>query len=473
MTANAEESKKPTTKQQAQIDLILREFEGAAGVDPPEWRDTGVVRYLYRRGSILVRDHDLERVRAVFDGAGEVEDSLINGVTRYATPVPTLEALDTVEAALGIGVASPDHVFSVSPLLPCPATEPEEVPPGAGPDPAVSTEECDGRGVVVSVVDTGWLAGADQQHAWLRDVDGDAETVFDQRNHIRPYVGHGTFIAGVLRCMAPKAELFVEGALTRAGAKFESDLVKELNDAVNRTPDVISLSVGTRTRHDLAPIGFDAFYDTRLRHLTGVVLVAAAGNDGDRGPFWPAAFPWVLSVGALSASWHSRASFSNHGRWVDVYAPGENLVNAYATGTFVCEEPPHDGEQRVFQGMARWSGTSFSTPLVAGLIAARMSVTGENAQEAADALLRRARAQAIPGVGAVLYPGDGCARRDHCGHCHGHGHCGHSSDHGYGDHGHGDHSHGEHGHWEHGHWEHGHGGHGHGHRHGHGDRPGC
>jgi subtilisin family serine protease len=169
------------------------------------------------------------------------------------------------------------------------------------------------------------------------------------------------------------------------------------------SPDIISLSAGGSTRGDLPPLGLATLLE-RYRQRKGTLIVAAAGNNGERRPFWPAAFTDVLAVGALDQSSRRRAPWTGYGPWVDVYAPGTDLVNAFASGTYTCTEPPAVGEVRSFSGLARWSGTSFATPLVAGLVADRMTRTGCGARQAAGEMLLLARECAIPGVGPVLLP---------------------------------------------------------------------
>jgi hypothetical protein len=408
----------PSTREQAQVQLILEEFGEEVEVHPRDWRAAeGGAQYLHHAGRVLVRNRDLPRVREVFDDTRELPPSEgIRGLSRYELPArfafpadepPHHRALPAVmrhvahaERRLGTGVVTPDHLVFVCPVSPCPADEPNPVPAHTHPTPAVPPSRFDGDGVKVAVVDVGWSPST---APWLAGVTGDVEDAFDAAGNIKSYAGHGTFIAGVLRSVAPKAEVVVKGVFTRAGAAWESDLVAKLDEAVAEAPDIISLSAGTFTRGLLSSIGFDVFFEERLNRVKGVLLVCAAGNESTRAPFYPAASPGTLSVGALTEDLKHRAPYSNHGGWVDVYAPGTDLVNAYLSGLFVCVEPPDVGEHRKFEGMARWSGTSFATPLVAGLIAARMSVTGQNAKEAAESLLDVAHGQALHGVGAVLY----------------------------------------------------------------------
>ena len=389
-------------RSRAQVEVVLEALKGQVGVAQGDSDDLADFDYLYRLDHILVRDSDLDRVLRVIDGASR-SDNLVNGLTRLALPSgrDLFQVLDELDAELGVGVATPDHVMWVTPTNTlCPATEPEE-PTSTAPVPSLNTRPSDGKGVFVSVIDTGWHspAATDPTSPWLAGVTGDEETI--DPAHIHPYAGHGTFIAGVVRCEAPQSEIRVEGFLTHGGAVFESEMIKQLAQGLALGPDIISMSAGMVTRGNRPPLGFEVFYANFLSQVSGTVLVAAAGNDGTRAPFWPAAFPWSIAVGAIDAA-GERATFSNYGSWVDVYALGVDMVNAYPHGDYTCVEPPDVGEVRHFTGLCQWSGTSFSTPVVAGRIATRMSRSGLTARLAADELLAEARANAIPGVGAVL-----------------------------------------------------------------------
>ena len=219
---------------------------------------------------------------------------------------------------------------------------------------------------------------------------------------IRPYGGHGTFVTGVLRCVAPEAQIHVANIFNTAGSALESHFVRRLNEAFGFGFEILHLTASCMTRKNVQLMALETWLEL-LGSYKGVVCVAPAGNNHTRRPSWPGALPDVLSVGALATDWHYRASFSNYGGWVDVFAPGEKLINAFGRGTYTYQIPPKAG-QVTFSGLAQWSGTSFSAPIVTGLIAARMARCGESAREAAAALLAKARSQTIPGVGPVLLP---------------------------------------------------------------------
>ncbi|WP_348087221.1 S8/S53 family peptidase [Nocardioides sp.] len=376
------------------------------------WTEDGWLAYLYRPGVVLARDEHWRDVAELLgaERVGGERSQQLRGLTVLTVPIDdqteTLGHLTRVDLELGVGIATPDHIMFVTPGgcgQCCPATEPEELDGAVAPYPPITSDTGAGTGVFVSVVDTGWwpAAATDPATPWLAGVTGDPETI--DLNHIHPYAGHGTFIAGVVRNQAPAAQIRVEGFLPLGGAAYESEMVIQLGEALALSPDIISLSAGCPTREELPLLSFEVFWEQRLSHQKGTILVAAAGNDSHRLPFWPAAFPWTVSVGALDAD-GKRADYSNYGSWVDVYALGTDLVNAFPTGTFYCHQPPNEGEKREFTGLAKWSGTSFSTPLVSGLIAARMSQHGISARIAADELLAEARVAGRRGVGPVLEP---------------------------------------------------------------------
>jgi subtilisin family serine protease len=157
-------------------------------------------------------------------------------------------------------------------------------------------------------------------------------------------------------------------------------------DAVQFGADVINLSLATP---DDVPALRNAV-EYALRH--NVVVVAAAGNDlprGGSGPFYPAAYPGVLAVGAVGPG-GVLAAFSDRRTPVAVTAPGVNVTSAYP-GTFPDAYAPVQ------------NGTSFAAAFVSGVVAlVRSAHPGLSAAQVVARIEATAHGAAGPGTGHGL-----------------------------------------------------------------------
>jgi hypothetical protein len=374
--------------------------------------------FIYQRGRLLVAspDDNLGPLHDRLAGAEVVEQgdsvavvSIDNLRDGYLDVPEALDRLDPIfHRDLPPGATpqiSPNHLFHVERL--CSAIEPEVPSWPQRPWPPPREPAQGEQPVQICLVDTGLIKPVDQALTWLAgDVDGEDDpltTVLPSGLRlIPPFAGHGTFVAGVTRCLAPQSAIYVGNELDIAGATLEDKIIGKIEQLTARfNPDIINISSGTYTRNNWAPIAFQGFAQ---RH-PGLTMVAAAGNDSTDRPVWPGAFDWVISVGALGPDQTHLAWFSNYGPAVNVYALGEGIVNAFAVGQYRYHEPPKlPARQDFLTPLARWSGTSFSAPIVSGMIAARMGQTGESSADAAQALLLEAAQNPVHGRPALLVP---------------------------------------------------------------------
>lgn len=216
-------------------------------------------------------------------------------------------------------------------------------------DKGYSWPESAGAGVTAYVIDTGIRIthkdfGGRASYGW--DFVGNDKAAGDGN-------GHGTHVAGIIAGttygVAKKAKVVSVRVLDNAGSGTTAQVIAGI-DWVTRhahKPAVANLSLGGHANAQL---------DAAVRNsiASGVTYSVAAGNDGlAAGLYSPARVKEALTVGASDRA-DARASFSNFGAALDLFAPGVAITSAsYASDT----------------GKATFSGTSMASPHVAGAAA--------------------------------------------------------------------------------------------------------
>ncbi|WP_328203974.1 S8 family peptidase [Brevibacillus nitrificans] len=178
--------------------------------------------------------------------------------------------------------------------------------------------------------------------------------------------GHGTHVAGIASAVTnnaygiagvcPLASILPVRVLDDSGSGDLLNVARGIIFAAAQGAQVINLSLGSPATSSTLQSAID--YAWR----SGAVIVAAAGNDGSVVPSYPANYPNVISVASTNAN-DVKSGFSNYGRWVDVAAPGENILSTYPGSYY-----------------AYLSGTSMASPHVAGLAALLASQGKTNVQ---------------------------------------------------------------------------------------------
>ncbi len=215
-----------------------------------------------------------------------------------------------------------------------------------------------GEGVLVAVLDT----GIDSSHPDLSSKI-EKNKRFSHSDTNDDLFGHGTHVAGIIAARTnnnvgvaggcPKCRLLNVKVLDDDRTGEQVDVAAGIDWAVKNHAKIINLSVSGNLSTDVLKEAIDNAWKN------GVLIVAAAGNNGKNKETFPASYDHVIGVAALNQS-GKKADYSNFGLWVDVAAPGSHIFSTSPTGT------NRSGMAKSYDYL---NGTSMASPMVAATAA--------------------------------------------------------------------------------------------------------
>ncbi|MGB5632957.1 MAG: S8 family peptidase [Waterburya sp.] len=232
-------------------------------------------------------------------------------------------------------------------------------------------DETKGAGITVAVIDTGVSQEKVPDLKLTKFVKG--YDFVNNKDDASDDNGHGTHVAGTIAQstnngygvagIAYEASIMPLKVLSGSGGGTVADIAEAIKFAADNGADVINMSLGGGGASNMIEEGI------KYAHSKGVVIVAAAGNEGRNAASYPARYPDVISVSATEAA-GDKADYSNFGAGVDISAPGgsaESEAGKIIQNTI----NPQTGKSE-FIGL---HGTSMAAPHVAG-VAALIKATG-------------------------------------------------------------------------------------------------
>jgi hypothetical protein len=294
-----------------------------------------------------------EKVKEIFEAFGAVTEEEIPQIRVKRIKVPP-QALERVKDALS---RHPHINFAEYNFLAEPTVTPNDnyylsqwhLPKISAP---LGWDISEGSSnVAIAILDT----GIDPTHPDLSGKLLPGYNFYDRNTDTHDVYGHGTAVAGSAAALSnnytgvagvawnnPIMPLRISDP---SGWATYSAMASAMTYAADRGVKVINLSYAGSSSSSTLQNAVNYAWNK------GAVIVASAGNYSTSTPYYPAACNNVVSVSATTSS-DTIASFSNYGNWIDLSAPGVSILTTNNGG-----------------GYGSWSGTSFSSPITAGVAA--------------------------------------------------------------------------------------------------------